>query len=228
MPPTPTHGSPPATPNLLLLPRQRLAAVEALSALNLRALIGSEFRHPRPEVDPELEDLDRALQAIRVLGDQVHLARSSSRAVTQGVQVEVTAEYVGVRQWLEEKEGGVCWLWLAACESRRATRHGLTHPVPRPLTICRRCSSQKVLEFGQLVRVGSAIIGVEDDSDDEGEEDELEEILAVDEHDDSADAPEHSSQSLHYAYRVRVTNIGCAWAAGRCHGAGLGGRRGAR
>ncbi|KAL6766756.1 hypothetical protein ACKKBG_A37230 [Auxenochlorella protothecoides x Auxenochlorella symbiontica] len=80
----------------LLLPwlAETLQGIETLTASSLRTLVRDQFRQPLPP-DAEPNDLDRAIQGIRVLSDQIHLARGSSSATTRGVQVEVTADFVG-------------------------------------------------------------------------------------------------------------------------------------
>lgn len=78
---------------------QRLAAVDVLDGPSLRALLRREFREPAPPKASIPADLDRAIQGLRLLGQQVHLARGSSCATTRDVRVEVTAEFVGVRSW---------------------------------------------------------------------------------------------------------------------------------
>lgn len=82
---------------------QTLQGIETLTASSLRTLVRDQFRQPLPP-DAEPNDLDRAIQGIRVLSDQIHLARGSSSATTRGVQVEVTADFVGVSAGSESSE----------------------------------------------------------------------------------------------------------------------------
>lgn len=74
----------------------------------LRALVARCFRHP-PEGSGREEQLDRAFQSLRLLGDQIHMQGCSSSAETEGVHVEVTTAFIGgagdVDPSYEEEEG---------------------------------------------------------------------------------------------------------------------------
>ena len=69
-----------------------------------------QFRSPAAaSLDPG-QQLDRAFEALRVLGEQLHLAECSSSAQTEGIHVEVTTAYVGPQSDLDptyEPEEGV-------------------------------------------------------------------------------------------------------------------------
>lgn len=62
---------------------------------SLRELVRTEFRDPSGPASPS--SLDRAIDGLRLLGEQVQLARGSSSATTRGVRVEVAAMSIPVR-----------------------------------------------------------------------------------------------------------------------------------
>lgn len=62
---------------------------------SLRELVRTEFRDPSGPGSPS--SLDRAIDGLRLLGEQVQLARGSSSATTRGVRVEVAAMSIPVR-----------------------------------------------------------------------------------------------------------------------------------
>ena len=67
----------------------------------LRQTARSQFRAPPPAAGGETELLDRAFTSLRVLSEQLHLARCSSTATTEGIHVEVTTSYVGKQAELD-------------------------------------------------------------------------------------------------------------------------------
>jgi hypothetical protein len=48
-------------------------------------------RPPAADADP----LDRAFPSLRLLGEQMHMARCSSSCTTDGVRVDVTTSFIG-------------------------------------------------------------------------------------------------------------------------------------
>lgn len=75
---------------------EKLIGNGSFSSAGLRRVIRKSFREPTEDIDDALST-DRAFEALRVLSEQFHLARSSSTAQTEGVRVDVSTGFVGVR-----------------------------------------------------------------------------------------------------------------------------------
>lgn len=67
------------------------------TAEGLRQCVRDAFRHPAPPQDGRSELLDRAFTSLRILGEQIHMARCSSSETTNSIRVDVTTAFVGVR-----------------------------------------------------------------------------------------------------------------------------------
>jgi hypothetical protein len=68
----------------------------------LRDAVRSEFRSPSvPPAGGASELLDRAFTTLKVLLEQLHLARCSSSATTDGVRVDVCSAFVGTQADLD-------------------------------------------------------------------------------------------------------------------------------
>ena len=64
----------------------------------LRKHVHAQFRAPPPAPSGEAELLDRGFASLRILLEQIHMAQCSSSATTDGIHVEVTTAFVGVRR----------------------------------------------------------------------------------------------------------------------------------
>jgi hypothetical protein len=71
------------------------------TAEELRDTVRRAFRDPAAldihDNGGKQPPLDRAFEALRVLGEQTHLARCSSSATSNGIRVDVATGFVGVR-----------------------------------------------------------------------------------------------------------------------------------
>ena len=83
----------------------------SFNADQLRHTIRAEFRHPSsttnststpPSSTPSTPDLlDRAFTSLRVLEEQLHMARCSSTAATNSIRVDVCSAFVGTQADLD-------------------------------------------------------------------------------------------------------------------------------
>jgi hypothetical protein len=81
------------------------------TADQLRETIRTEFRHPSPVEAPTTPTsssvpttpdlLDRAFTSLRVLEEQLHMARCSSTATTNSIRVDVCSAFVGTQADLD-------------------------------------------------------------------------------------------------------------------------------
>lgn len=62
----------------------------------LRSLARQAFRESSSEVPPSVQ-MNRALDALRILEEQMYMGKCSSSTITNDIRIDVTSTYVGVR-----------------------------------------------------------------------------------------------------------------------------------
>ena len=81
----------------------------------LRQCVRDAFHHPAPPVDSQSELLDRAFTSLRILGEQIHMARCSSTETTHALRVDVTTAFVGVCVPFFLPENAIFYLQIVCC-----------------------------------------------------------------------------------------------------------------